>query len=79
MQIVQGLPKFDCTPEDVTNLLCGRRLVVRSEQMESPEPLSIGQSVAITRNGFQELLALAEFTTEGNLQPRTVFMKIEPR
>ncbi len=79
VQIVQGLPKFDCTPEDVTNLLCGRRLVVRSEQMESPEPLSIGQSVAITRNGFQELLALAEFTTEGNLQPRTVFMKIEPR
>ena len=70
VQIVQGLPKFDCTPEDVTNLLCGRRLVVRSEQMESPEPLSIGQSVAITRNGFQELLALAEFTTEGNLQPR---------
>ena len=79
VQIVQGLPKFDCTPEDVTNLLCGRRLVVRSEQMESSAPLSIGQSVAITRNGFQELLALAEFTTEGNLQPRTVFMKIEPR
>ncbi len=79
VQIVQGLPKFDCTPEDVTNLLCGRRLVVRYEQMESPEPLSIGQSVAVTRNGFQELLALAEFTTEGNLQPRTVFMKIEPR
>jgi tRNA pseudouridine55 synthase len=79
VQIVQALPKFDCTPEDVTNLLCGRRLVVCSEQMESPEPLSIGQSVAITRNGFQELLALAEFTTEGNLQPRTVFMKIEPR
>jgi len=79
VQIVQGLPKFDCTPEDVTNLLCGRRLVVRSEQMESPEPLSIGQSVAITRNGFQELLALAEYTTEDNLQPRTVFMKIEPR
>jgi tRNA pseudouridine55 synthase len=79
VQIVQALPKFDCTPEDVTNLLCGRRLVVCSEQMESPEPLSIGQSVANTRNGFQELLALAEFTTEGNLQPRTVFMKIEPR
>lgn len=76
VRIVSDLAKFDCTPDDVKNLQCGRRLVVRPDQMESPQPLLPGQSVAVTRNGFQELLALAEFTTEGNLQPRTVFMKI---
>lgn len=74
--IVSALAKFDCTPDDVKNLQCGRRLTVRSEQMESSQPLSVGQSVAVTRNGFRELLALAEFTAEGSLQPRTVFMSV---
>ena len=76
VNIVSSLQKFDCTPDDVKNLLCGRRLVVRPEQMQSSQPLSSGDSIAVTRHGFQELLALAEFTAEGNLQPRTVFLKV---
>jgi tRNA pseudouridine55 synthase len=77
VRIVEHLPKFDCQPEDVTSLLCGRTVRCQPDRLSCTPRLSAGQTVALTRNGFTELLALAEVTAEGQLQPRTVFLRPE--
>jgi tRNA pseudouridine55 synthase len=75
VRIVEHLPKFDCQPDDVSSLLCGRTIPCQADQRSWNSPLPSGQTVALTRNRFTELLALAEVTAEGRLQPRTVFLR----
>ena len=75
--IVQHLPQFDCSPEDVANLLCGRVLAIDQARLKAGNALVAGQQVALTRHNFSELLALAVITPELRLQPRTVFIQRE--
>jgi tRNA pseudouridine55 synthase len=77
VQIVEGLPKFDCTPDDVQNLLCGRRLPLAADRLSATSPPVVGGLVALTAHSFKELLALSELTEDGQLQPRTVFVKVQ--
>lgn len=77
VRIIEHLPKFDCRPEDVRSLLCGRALRCQPDQLSCNRPLPAAQTVALTRNHFTELLALAEVTADGRLQPRTVFLRPE--
>lgn len=75
IRIVDGLPKIDCTAGDVRDLLCGRPLHCETDRPSQGSQALPGDKVALTRHQFTELLALAEFTSDGLLQPRTVFMK----
>ena len=75
--IVQHLPQFDCSPDDVANLLCGRVLAINPSRLKAGNALVAGQQVALTRHNFSELLALANITPELRLQPRTVFIQRE--
>jgi tRNA pseudouridine55 synthase len=77
VRIVEHLPKFDCQPDDVSSLLCGRIIPCQADRLSCNLSLPPGQTVALTRNSFTELLALAEVTADGRLQPRTVFLRAE--
>lgn len=74
VRIVDHLPKFDCTPDDVSALLCGRTIPFDA----GCPPMASGQTVAVMRNGWTELLALAELTADVRLQPRIVFLRAAP-
>ena len=76
VRIIEHLPKFECTPDDVSSLLCGRRIQCPVERFSIQSPLLPGQTVALTRNGCTELVALAELSEDdGKLQPRIVFLR----
>ena len=75
VSIVQHLPQYDCTPTDIADLLCGRALLVASEQLRSEHGVVINEQVALTSNQFNELLAIAVVTPDRRLQPRTVFIR----
>ena len=75
VNIIQHLPHYDCTPTDITNLLCGRALSIASDQLRSEHNLVTDEQVALTANQFSELLAIAIVTPDGRLQPRTVFIR----
>ncbi len=75
IRIVSNLAKFDCSPEQVKAMLCGKQLVGEFAPKPDKLPPTAGDLVALTRGEFTELLALAELTPEGRLQPRTVFLK----
>lgn len=77
VRIVADLPQFDCTQSDLQNLLCGRRLAMSADRMSTTASLPVGQVVALTSTHFTELLALAELTDDGHLQPRTVFVRVQ--
>ncbi len=75
VSIVQHLPQFDCTTNDVADLLCGRTLMIDQSRLKATPVLAAGQQVALTQHNFSELLALAVVTVELRLQPRTVFIR----
>jgi tRNA pseudouridine55 synthase len=75
VSIVQDLPQYDCTPEDVANLLCGRILSINAPQLRSKHELIADEQVALTANNFADLLAIAVVTPDQRLQPRTVFVQ----
>ena len=75
IRIVEHLPMFDCTPEDLASLLCGRSLHCEPDRFRGSAVDECESRVALTRNQFTELLALAEITADGRLQPRTVFVR----
>jgi len=77
VRIVEHLPKFDCRLAEVSSLRCGRTLFCSPDHLSCHSPLLAGETVALTRNDFTELLALAEVTADGRLQPRTVFLRPE--
>jgi len=78
VSIVQHLPQFDCSPDDVVNLLCGRVLSIDQSRLKGNQALIAGEQIALTQHNFSELLALAVVTSELRLQPRTVFIRRSP-
>lgn len=77
IRIVDALPKRDCSPEDVRNIQCGRRLVCDDSLRQRLSSQGSGTQVALTRCQETELLALAELTDDGMLQPKIVFIKVQ--
>lgn len=75
VSIVRDLPQYDCTPEDLANLLCGRVIPVVAPQLRSEHELITDEQVALTANDFADLLAIAVVTPDQRLQPRTVFVR----
>jgi tRNA pseudouridine55 synthase len=75
VSIVQDLPQYDCTPEDLANLLCGRVLTIVAPQLRSKHALIVDEQVALTADNFTDLLAIAVVTPDRRLQPRTVFVR----
>ena len=75
VSIVQDLPQYDCTLEDIANLLCGRILSINAPQLRSEHELVAEEQVALTANNFTDLLAIAVVTPDQRLQPRTVFVR----
>ena len=75
VSIVQHLPQYHCTPEDVASLLCGRVLRIVEDRLRSDHGLVADERVALTAKDFSELLAIAVVTPDLCLQPRTVFIR----
>jgi len=75
ISIVTHLPKYDCSSDDVASLLCGRILSIAEDRLRSDHGLFADEQVALTANGFSELLAIAVVTPDLRLQPRTVFIR----
>ncbi|MDA1232266.1 MAG: tRNA pseudouridine(55) synthase TruB [Planctomycetota bacterium] len=74
VSIVQHMPQYDCTTDDVANLLCGRILSISDVQMRANHILAADEQVALTANNFADLIAIAVVTSDLRLQPRTVFV-----
>ncbi len=74
IRIVEQLPMFDCTPENVTSLLCGRTLFCEPGRLRGAAAIGADSRIALTSHQFTELLALGELTADGRIQPRTVFI-----
>jgi tRNA pseudouridine55 synthase len=74
IRIVSQLPKYDCNEQDVFDILRGRRIGCRQDSMRPADAFTINQTIALTGNQFQDLLALATVTPDQTLQPRTVFL-----
>ena len=75
VSIVQHLAHYDCTKDDIANLLCGRVLSIVEDQLRSDHELIADEQVALTAKDFSELLAIAVVTSDLRLQPRTVFIR----
>ena len=80
VEIVAGLPAFDCSADDVGHLICGRMVRLDRTRMRTTKvakdikEVIPGDIVALTRADFSDLLALAILTEDFQLQPRTVFI-----
>ena len=74
VEIVAGLPAFDCSADDVVHLVCGRQIRIDRNRLRDRKDLVPGEMVALTRAEFSELLALAVVTEDLQFQPRTVFV-----
>ena len=80
VEIVAGLPAFDCSADDVGHLICGRMVRLDRSRMRTTnvakdsKDVIPGDVVALTRADFSDLLALAVMTEDFQLQPRTVFI-----
>ena len=75
VSIVQHMAQYDCSPEDVADLLCGRALSIVEDQLRSSHGLIADEQIALTANGFSELLAISIVTPDLRLQPRTVLIR----
>jgi tRNA pseudouridine55 synthase len=75
VKIVDHLPQFDCTTDEVSSLLCGRTILCESQRISFDQPLSAGQTVPLTRYTHTELIAIAELNADRRLQPRIVFIR----
>jgi tRNA pseudouridine55 synthase len=77
VEIVAGLPAFDCSADDVGHLICGRMVRLDRSRMRNTnvaKDVIAGDIIALTRSDFSDLLALAVVTEDFQLQPRTVFI-----
>ena len=74
VEIVAGLPAFDCSADDVVHLVCGRQIQIDRNRLRDTKDVVPGEMVALTRAEFSELLALAVVTEDLQFQPRTVFV-----
>lgn len=74
VEIVAGLPAFDCSTDDLVHLACGRQIRIDRRRLRDTKDVVPGEMVALTREEFSELLALAVVTEDLQFQPRTVFM-----
>jgi len=77
VEIVAGLPAFDCSADDVGHLICGRMVRLDRSKMRNTNvarDVIAGDIIALTRSDFSDLLALAVVTEDFQLQPRTVFI-----
>ncbi|MFO1003991.1 MAG: tRNA pseudouridine(55) synthase TruB [Planctomycetaceae bacterium] len=77
MEIVAGLAAFDCSADDVGDLVCGRIVRLDRSRLRHAKDVIPGDTVALTRKNFSELLALAVVTENLHFQPRTVFVAPE--
>ena len=75
VKIVQHLPQYHCTVEDVGNLRCGRVIAIAGDQLRCDHGLVAGEQVALTAKDFSELVAISVVTPDLYLQPRTVFIR----
>jgi tRNA pseudouridine55 synthase len=75
VRIVQYLAQYDCTPEDIADLVCGRVLSIVEDNLRCDHALVADAHIALTTNEFSELLAIAIVTPDLRLQPRTVFIR----
>lgn len=76
VEIVAGLPAFDCSADDVSHLVCGRLVRLDRTRLRTAKDVIPGEMVALTRAEFSELLALAVVTEDLQFQPRTVFVPV---
>ncbi|MFM8475715.1 MAG: tRNA pseudouridine(55) synthase TruB [Planctomycetaceae bacterium] len=74
LRIVDGLPQYVCTADDIHSLRCGRQLVVVTQQLRPPQVLVPGSSVALVTEDPLQLCAVAEVSDSQLLQPRLVFL-----
>lgn len=74
VEIVAGMPAFDCSADDVGHLVCGRLVRIDRSRLRDAKNLVPGDVVALTRAEFSELVALAVVTEDLQFQPRTVFV-----
>lgn len=74
LRIVAGLPQYVCTADDIHALKCGRQLVVVAQQLQPPQVLVPGSSVALVTEDPLQLCAVAEVSDSQLLQPRLVFL-----
>ena len=77
VEIVAGLPAFDCSADDVGHLICGRMVRLDRSRMRNTnvaKDVIAGDIIALTGADFTDLLALAVVTDDFQLQPRTVFI-----
>jgi tRNA pseudouridine55 synthase len=80
VEIVAGLPTFDCSTDDMEHLIRGRMIRLdRSRLRTAQDPKNAkdvvpGDMVALTRANHSDLLALAVVTEHFQLQPRTVLI-----
>ncbi len=75
VRIVQHLAQYDCSPDDVADLLCGRALSIAEDRLRSDHGLIADEQIALTAKDFRELLAISIVTPDRRLQPRTVFIR----
>lgn len=76
VDIVAGLPAFDCLEDDVGHLICGRLVRLDPSRLRASRGLLPGDIVALTRAEYSDLLALAVVTDDRQLQPRTVLIAV---
>ncbi|MFM7059460.1 MAG: tRNA pseudouridine(55) synthase TruB [Planctomycetota bacterium] len=74
LEIVTGMPQYACTEDDIHSLRCGKRLVIRQQQLKTQDTLPSGSSVALIAQDPPRLCAIAEVTDCQLLQPRLVFL-----
>ena len=74
VEIVAGLPAFECSADDLVHLGCGRQIRIDRTRLREAKDVIPGDLVALTRADFSELLALAVVTEDLQFQPRTVFV-----
>ena len=75
VSIVQHMSQYDCTPEDITDLRCGRVLSIVEERLRSDHGVVANEQIALTAMNYLELRAIAVVTPDLRLQPRTVFIR----
>lgn len=75
IELVRHLIQYDCSETDLIELRHGRIIHPRLDGFSSYPSGTHEQTVALIHAPLQQLLALAEWTSEQTLQPRTVFKR----
>lgn len=75
IELVRHLIQYSCSETDLIELRHGRIIRPRPDGFSSNPSDNLEQPVALIHAPSQQLLALAEWTSEQTLQPRTVFKR----